>query len=179
MGLAQALLHDPPVLILDEPTAGLDPNQIGAVRRLIGELRGKHTILLSTHILPEVEKTVDRVMIIAGGRIVADDTPEQLRRNVQSGGRVVVETDADAQAALHLIKQIDGVAGVQIESSDGWCHAVVTPKGGADVRESIGRALLKRGFAIREMRYESATLEEFFMQITAEQEHGPAAADAA
>ena len=86
VGIAQALLHEPPVLVLDEPTAGLDPNQIGEVRKLISELRGQHTILLSSHILPEVEKTADRVMIIAQGRIVADGTPEALRRNVPAAG---------------------------------------------------------------------------------------------
>ncbi len=134
VGLAQALLHEPPVRILDEPTAGLDPNQINEVRKLIGELRGQHTILLSSHILPEVEKTADRVMILAQGRIVADGTPQELRRNLPTAGRILIEVRGDPNAVRHALEQIDAVSKVQTEQREGWCHAIVTPKAKSDPR---------------------------------------------
>ena len=170
VGLAQALLHDPPVLILDEPTAGLDPNQIQEVRKLINELRGKHTILLSSHILPEVEKNADRVMIITSGQIVAQGTPAELRQKVREGARVRVEVKATAEQVRAAVRAVEGVSDVQTEMSDGWCSAVVTPKGKMDVREAIGAALAAQSLAIREMRDVGASLEEFFVQITAEQD---------
>lgn len=179
VGLAQALLHEPPVLILDEPTAGLDPVQIGEVRKLISELREKHTILLSSHILPEVEKTVDRVIIIAGGKIVAQGTPSELRHNVRSAGRVLVEVKADADQLTQTLKQINAVAGVEVEADNGWCKAVITPTDHSDVREAIGSALLNKGMLIREMRHEGGSLEEFFVQITATQGQSVSASPAA
>jgi ABC-2 type transport system ATP-binding protein len=169
VGLATALIHHPPVLILDEPTAGLDPNQIGHVRTLIGELREKHTIILSTHILPEVEKTADRVIIIAGGRIVAQGTPDELRQNVASRGRVLVEVKADTAAVAGVLRQIDGVNDVATRCTDGWCHAAITPADGRDVREALAYALHKNHWVVRELRHEGASLEQFFVHITDEQ----------
>ena len=167
VGLAQALLNEPPVLILDEPTAGLDPNQIGAVRQLIGELRGRHTIILSSHILPEVEKTADRVLIVAGGKLVAEGTPDELRQQVRTGARVLVETKGDPASVASLIRGLSEVANVETSAiADGWCRAIVTPRGEADVREAVGLALSAADHAIREMRYEAASLEAFFVQIT-------------
>lgn len=170
VGLAQALLHDPKVLILDEPTSGLDPNQVTHVRELIRELRGKHTIILSTHILPEVEKTADRVLIIAGGRIVAEGTPDELRHGVSSAVRVLFEVKAAADAVQRVVGQIPAVASVETSMHDGWCHAIVAPRDSQDVREQIGQLLLTNGWPVREMRYEGGSLEQFFIQITAEQE---------
>ncbi|MCE9589051.1 MAG: ABC transporter ATP-binding protein [Planctomycetes bacterium] len=172
VGLAQALLHDPPVLILDEPTAGLDPNQIGEVRKLISELRGKHTVLLSTHILPEVEKTADSVVIIAGGRIVARGTPDELRRKVSSGSRVLVELQAEPAAVSAAFGAVPGVTLVDAVTHEGWCRATVTPAQGLDVREALGRAALQNSWPVREMRHEIATLEQYFIQITAQQSQG-------
>ncbi len=175
VGIAQALLHDPPVLILDEPTAGLDPNQIGEVRRLIAELRGKHTVILSTHILPEVEKTADRVMIIARGRIVAKGTPDELRRRVAQGARILVEVRASPEAVTHALRSLPGVREVQTTPAEGWSLATVSPSEAADLRESIGQTLLKNGWPVRELRYETASLEQFFVQITAQQDQSAAA----
>jgi len=173
VGLAQALLHDPPVLVLDEPTAGLDPNQVTEVRRLIGELRGEHTILLSTHILPEVEKMADRVMIIAGGRIAAQGTPEVLRQQVSKGARVQVEVKTTNPTLVsQTLRAVDGVSEVVTEAQDGWCRALVTPAQSADVREAVGQALLEKELPVREMRHESASLEAYFVQITAQQSQG-------
>jgi len=166
VGLAMALIHDPPVLILDEPTAGLDPNQIGHVRQLISELGDKHTIILSTHILPEVEKTADRVLIIAGGRIVAQGTPDELRQNVASRGRMVVEVRAAHEAVQRAIQSIPGIKRVEARQHEDWCHAIVTPNDGQDVREPLARALHQNQWIVRELRHESASLEQFFVQIT-------------
>ena len=170
VGLAQAILHDPKILILDEPTAGLDPNQISHVRELIAELAGQHTILISTHILPEVEKVADRVLIIAGGRIMADGSPDELRRQVTAGARVVVQIKAAAESVEKAMGQVDGVRGVETLLHDGWTRAVITPDKGNDVREAVGKVALANGWALREIRFETASLEQFFVQITAEQE---------
>jgi ABC-2 type transport system ATP-binding protein len=176
VGIAQALLHEPPVLILDEPTAGLDPNQIGHVRELIQELRGRHTILLSSHILPEVERSADRVIVIARGRIVAEGTPDELRKSVATGARVIVEVKADANAVKHAIGQVARVKHVETAAHDGWCRAMVDPAGRDDLREALASAIVAKGWPMRELRNESASLEAFFIQITAEQDRGVEAA---
>ncbi len=169
VGVAQALLHDPPVLILDEPTSGLDPNQIQQFRQLVAELKGKHTVLLSSHILPEVERTADHVLIIAGGRIVAQGSPAELRQSVTSGSRVLLEVKASAESVQRALAQVPDSAGVETTMQGEWCRAVVGAKGQSDIREALGRAIASNGWQVREMRPESASLEQFFVQITAEQ----------
>jgi ABC-2 type transport system ATP-binding protein len=171
VGLAQALLHEPPVLVLDEPTAGLDPNQVTAVRELIAELRGRHTVLLSTHILPEVERTADRVLILAGGRLVADDTPAELRRQVAEGSRVVVEARAEPGELASLLRQVPAIESATAQSLGGWSRAIATPRGLADVRADIGKLLFEKQITVREISRESANLEQFFVQVT-EAQHG-------
>jgi ABC-2 type transport system ATP-binding protein len=171
VGLAQALLHDPPVLILDEPTVGLDPSQISAVRQLIIELGREKTILLSTHILSEVERTCGQVVIIAAGRIAAQGTPEQLRAQVREAARVLVEVKADPVAVSKAFEAVDGVSQVQTESRDGWCTATVAvDESAADPREALGRVVMENGWALRELRHEMASLEDFFVKITEQQE---------
>lgn len=170
VGIAQALLHDPKVLILDEPTAGLDPNQIGHVRDLIAELRGKYTILLSTHILPEIEKTADRVMIIAGGKLMADGTVDELQRQVSAGARLIVDLKAAPQAVQKAFSQVDNVSNVVTATNQDWTQATVTTKDGTDVREALGRCALTNGWPVRELRYETAGLEQFFVQVTSKED---------
>jgi ABC-2 type transport system ATP-binding protein len=173
VGLAQALLHDPKVLILDEPTNGFDPNQKHQVRQLISDLRGDHTVLVSTHILPEVEQTADDVIIISNGKIVARGTPTELRQQVGKQSNVLVEVKAAVEAASKAIKGIDGIADVRATTqSDGWCRAVIKPRDGLDVRERLGKTIQSNNWMCREMRHESATLEEFFIQITADEVEG-------
>ncbi len=175
IGIAQALLHNPPVLILDEPTAGLDPTQITHVRELIAELRGQHTIVLSTHILAEVEKSADRVMIIARGKVVAEGSPDELRRQVAAGSSIlIVEAKATQEAAQKVITEIHGVQSTTSKTDDGWTQIRVTADGNIDVREPIGAAMLQNGWAIREMRHEIATLEQFFIEVTAQQDQAVA-----
>lgn len=168
VGIAQAMLHDPPVLILDEPTAGLDPSQITEVRKLIRQLGQRKTILLSTHILPEVEKTCDRVVIIANGRIAAEGTPDELRSRVRAASRVLVEVQASAEDVQRVLSAVPSVRAVQIAQANGWVQAAVTADDNAtgDVREQLGDAVLKQRWRLREMRPETASLEEYFIQIT-------------
>ncbi len=176
VGLAAALLHEPQVLILDEPTAGLDPNQISEVRRLIGELREKHTVLVSSHILPEIEKMADRVVIIAGGHIAADDTPTNLRKRLSEHGRLIVDVRANGEALQKAMLATVGVKHVEIHTQGEWSQATITPDkqtdspGMHDPREALGQMLLKNNWAVREMRYDTPSLEQFFIEITAKQD---------
>jgi len=168
VGLAASLVHEPPVLILDEPTVGLDPTQIREMRNLVRGLAGRHTVLLSSHILPEVELTCDEIVMIAGGRIQAQGTIESLRTIAIRDSQYVVETDAvDADA---LIGSLPGVATTRTEElNDRWRRVVVVPtRGGADLREMIGRKLAGSGAAIRALHRDVPSLEHMFMQQLAE-----------
>jgi ABC-2 type transport system ATP-binding protein len=175
VGLADALLHDPPVLILDEPTVGLDPTQIRESRKLIKELGGKHTIMLSTHILPEVEAVCDRAIVIAGGRIVAQGTPDELRKSRQMSARVLVECRGPRTEVENTLARVSGVGHVQMLESvtpgtnGQYVVAALRPKEGYDIREEVARTVIQHGWPLREIRLESATLEEFFVEVTATQ----------
>ena len=168
VGIAQTLLHDPPVLILDEPTSGLDPYQIKEMRKLIRQLGESKTILLSTHILPEVERTCDGVVIIHNGRLAAQGTPEQLKAKVRSTGRVLIEVKADAETVRSTLTALPQFAEVRITETHGeWTQAVATARSdGHDIREMLGRTVHENNWPLREMRPETASLEEFFIQIT-------------
>ena len=176
VGLADSLLHDPPVLILDEPTVGLDPSQIIETRKLIKDLGGDHTVMLCTHILPEVEAVCDRAIIIAGGRIVAEGTPEELRASRRLQARVLVECKGAPDQVKSTLKAINGVRDVQIlngvtgsSSDDGFITAAIRPEAKHDVRQEVAQAVMQQRWPLREIRLEQATLEEFFVQVTAQQ----------
>ena len=172
VGLAQALVHDPEVLILDEPTVGLDPNQIIEVRELIKSLSGSHTIILSTHILPEVSMTCQRVVIIANGKIAAVDTPENLTRQLQGSDRIYVEAAGPEQSITAKIKEIDGVLRVESHKLDGnnaFSYSVETELK-RDVRGLLARKIVENGFDLLEMRTMSMSLEEVFLQLTTKEE---------
>ncbi|MGD2109653.1 MAG: ATP-binding cassette domain-containing protein [Phycisphaerae bacterium] len=169
VGLADAILHDPDVLILDEPTIGLDPTQIRETRNLIKELGQDHTVLLSSHILPEVEQTCDRTIIIASGRIVASGSPQALREQLNAEARVIAEMQAPQQEVLNEAKALAGVENVEVSSSDGWVRVAVRPKPSEDVRESLFKLTIDKGWSLRELRREGASLEDFFIQVTAQQ----------
>src|SRR5206468_4407084 len=131
VGLADSLLHNPPVLILDEPTVGLDPTQIRETRKLIKALGGDHTVMLSTHILPEVEAVCDRAIVIAGGRIVAQGSPDELRASRRMQARVLVECKAPAKEVEAALLRVSGVSKVEVISSNGdekYVTAAVRPK---------------------------------------------------
>ena len=170
VGIAQALLHDPPVLILDEPTAGLDPAQISAVRKLIVDLAGQKTVLLSTHILPEVEKTCQDVVIINQGQIAATGTPQELKQKVRRQTPVVVELQANPAKVSQVFGGLEQVAKVDTSAEGGWCTArVMSADPQADIRPALGKASLDQQWVVRSMRYEMGSLEEYFIQITSGQ----------
>jgi len=177
VGLAQALLHNPDVLILDEPTAGLDPKQIIETRRLIKELGGEHTVILSTHILPEVSQTCQRVVIINKGRVVAVDTPENLTSRLQGAGTLYVEVDslgADAQSAL---TSISGVTGVTVSEKRGSATGYeVATAADRDVRRELAATVVGRGWGLLELRPMRMSLEEIFLSLTTEETESPTSA---
>jgi ABC-2 type transport system ATP-binding protein len=167
VGLAEALVHEPDLLILDEPTIGLDPNQIRQVRELIRNLGRHHTILLSTHILPEVEMTCSRVIIINKGRIEASDTPQNLLNQMRTAGGVRLEAKVggDDDGATELLK-IPGVKDVNVESDGNWQTFLLKVEAGADLREEVFRLAVDRKWKVRELSRRKATLEDVFVEIT-------------
>jgi ABC-2 type transport system ATP-binding protein len=170
VGLADAMVHDPDLLILDEPTIGLDPNQIRAVRDLIKDLGQHHTILLSTHILSEVELTCNRVLVINRGKIEASDTPANLTKLVRGGGSIVLEVKApgaDVIAKLEALPDVEDVE-VAVAVDDGWISARIFAKPGIDVREEIFNVVRQNGWPLRELSRVKATLEEAFVELTQE-----------
>ncbi len=178
VGIAQAIVHNPDVVILDEPTVGLDPNQIGEVRKLIKSLAGEHTIILSTHILPEVEVTCDRVVIINKGQIVAEGAPQSLSSQRSGGQRIHLEVkggDAELRAAL---EPVPGVSHIEIEPVESTDRLSVTLENdsGEDLRHRLAADLIGRGFELYELRAVNLSLEDIFRQLTTEEARAAQAA---
>ncbi len=173
VGLAQAMLHDPDILLLDEPTSGLDPNQIVEIRSLIKEIGREKTVVLSTHILPEVQATCSRIVIISGGKLVADGTPEALRARERGGRyRVVVESDGISKEAIRdRLASLAGVARCETLSAEAGAHAF-TIDGAAsdDLRKPIFRAVVDNRWTLLELVRESASLEDVFRHLTTQEE---------
>ena len=167
VGLAQALIHNPDVLVLDEPTAGLDPKQIIETRDLIRSLGGDHTIVLSTHILPEVAQTCHRVVIINKGRVVAEDSPENLTARLQGAASVYVEVDAQGADPEPVLSAVDGVTAVSVAARHGATMAFeVQSDRNLDVRRGLAAAVVGAGFGLVELRPMRMSLEEIFLQLT-------------
>ena len=174
VGLAQALIHDPDVLILDEPTAGLDPKQINETRQLIKGLAGTHTIILSTHILPEVSQTCQRVVIISKGRVVAVDTPDNLTAKVRGSEAMFLQVDAMGADAKSIVEQVPGVMRAAVTGQDkGIASFEIESEAGRDVRRELAAAVVGRGWGLLELRPVRMSLEEVFIHLTtAEQPQG-------
>ena len=170
VGLADTLVHDPKILILDEPTIGLDPNQIRQVRQLIKELGEKHTILLSTHILPEVEMLCGRVIIINKGKIVAMDTPSNLESQLKGGNNIVLEVRGNGEKIKNALSSIKGVKKVVWHDKGEVNNFAVEAEKGMDIREDIFSNIVKNNGVIREMKQVAVTLEEVFHQITTQEQ---------
>jgi ABC-2 type transport system ATP-binding protein len=168
VGLAQALVHDPDVIILDEPTVGLDPKQIIEVRHLIKNLAGNHTIILSTHILPEVSMTCDRVVIINKGKIAAVDTPQNLTSQLKGGQRIRVEVQASEQPLREVLAQIPGASHVQIEAAPLTGHVLATIEAAEskDIRSAIAARIVEKGWPLFELKGVSLSLEDIFLELT-------------
>jgi gliding motility-associated transport system ATP-binding protein len=172
VGLAQALIHNPDVLILDEPTAGLDPKQIIETRQLIRDLAGTHTIVLSTHILPEVAQTCQRVVIINKGRVVAVDTPEGLTARLKGSETMFVQVDAGGDEAGKVLAGVPGVT--RVVGTDGGSGGFeVESERGVDVRRELSRTIVNRGWGLLELRPMRMSLEEIFLQVTTDESAPP------
>jgi len=180
VGLAQAIIHNPDVLILDEPTAGLDPKQINETRSLIRKLAGDHTIILSTHILPEVEQTCQEVMIINRGRLVATDSVENLQHRARGGESVLLEVSSpngllDSSAVQRQLMRVNGVSRIAFRDAR-QNHLVAEIESSSDhsIRSDLARAVVEAGWELHELRASAMSLEEIFLQLTREEApHSP------
>ena len=175
VGLAQAIVHNPDVLVLDEPTIGLDPRQILSVRELIKSLGGEHTIILSSHILPEVSQVCQRVLIINRGRIVAEDTPERLTSNLQGGMRVRLQFAQAPEDAAARLRQVRGVSAVQMLAPQSY---EVATEAGVDSRSDLAALAVSQRWGLLELRPLSLSLEEVFLQLTTDESGAAEGADA-
>jgi ABC-2 type transport system ATP-binding protein len=172
VGLAQALLHRPEVLILDEPTIGLDPAQIIEVRRIIQELGRDRTILLSTHILPEAQQVCGRVLIINHGRIVAEDSPGNLQAQLAGAERLTVVATASSEQLVNLLGTLPGISSVRAAGREGEVEVATVP--GRDLRPLVARKIVEAGVDLLELRSSGLSLEEIFLQLTREENDGQA-----
>ncbi len=172
VGLAQALIHDPEVLILDEPTNGLDPKQINEVREVIKGLAGDHTIILSSHILPEVSKTCQRVLIINQGRIVAGDTPANLDVRLRGSQSISAQIRGPVKDVMDMLKKRDGVVDVKTRSSlgDGLWQYDIDVKPGQDLRPAVASSVVENSWDLVELTTQGMSLEEIFLELTTQEE---------
>jgi ABC-2 type transport system ATP-binding protein len=168
VGLAQALVHDPTVIILDEPTVGLDPKQIIEVRHLIKNLARTHTIILSTHILPEVSMTCDRVVIINKGKIAAVGTPQNLTAQLKGGQKIHVDVQAPEKPLHELLAKIPGASRVEVSAphADGHVIATIEAATHQDIRSQVAAKIVEKGWALYELRGVSQSLEDIFLELT-------------
>lgn len=168
VGLAQALIGNPPILILDEPTVGLDPKQIIEIRTLIKKLGKKHTVILSSHILPEIQAVCDRVIIINKGKIAADDTTENLTKNITTDHRLIARIDGAREEVLKMIKGISGVISVtaDMEREKGVYDYEIETKEDADIRRELFKRVAARNWIILGLKTSEMTLEDIFLKIT-------------
>ncbi|HEY3930853.1 MAG TPA: ABC transporter ATP-binding protein [Verrucomicrobiae bacterium] len=167
VGLADALVHEPELIILDEPTIGLDPHQIRSVRQLIKSLAGKHTVLISTHILPEAEMMCSRMLIMFGGKILAADTPENLQRLMAGSSRIVAEIAAPAAELQDVLSQLPGIDSFDMSQGDGdFQRCVLSPHDGCDLRPLIFALARERGWTLRELTRSRHSLEDIYVQVT-------------
>jgi ABC-2 type transport system ATP-binding protein len=175
VGLSSALIHNPDVLILDEPTAGLDPKQIIETRELIKELAGDHTIILSTHILPEVAQTCQRVVIINKGQVVAVDTPDNLTARLRGSETMYLQVDAGGADPAASLTRVPGVTRVvEADRRDGMFGFEVDSESGRDVRRDLAHAVVSSGWGLLEMRPMRMSLEDVFLSLTTEEVPTPA-----
>lgn len=169
VGLAQSLINNPQVVILDEPTVGLDPKQIIEIRELIKNLKGDHTVILSSHILPEVEQTCERVVIISDGEVVAEDSPSNLTSRMKGSDRVLLEIEGDEKVIQDIFKSFPEVTSVNTNvSSSGIINVAVESK--KDLRKEFANALIQKKLGLLEMQLDKVTLEDIFLHLTTKEE---------
>ncbi|MCX6116137.1 MAG: ABC transporter ATP-binding protein [Proteobacteria bacterium] len=166
VGLAQALVHDPEVLVLDEPTEGLDPTQISEMRKLIRGLAGQHTILLSSHILSEVQSTVDKIVVINKGRIVAQGSYEELASSLEGGSLYRLRVAKQSERALAILNGINGVYGAKLNSSGEEIEFAIAKSTSDGIIDDIARGVIDGGCGLREVSLKTRSLEDVFLQLT-------------
>jgi ABC-2 type transport system ATP-binding protein len=167
VGLADALVHEPELIILDEPTIGLDPHQIRAVRQLIKNLAHEHTVLISTHILPEAEMTCNRMLILYDGKILAADTPENLQRLMAGSSQIIAEIAAPPEELREVFSQMPGLEQFDVSSCEGeFQRCALTPRDGYDLRPAIFALAMERGWTLRELMRSHHSLEDIYVQVT-------------
>ena len=167
VGLADALVHEPELIILDEPTIGLDPNQIRSVRQLIKSLAGKHTVLISTHILPEAEMMCSRMLIMFEGRILAADTPENLQRVMAGASQVIAEIEAPADVLRKIWAESPEIEQYDVSAAEGdFQRCALTPRAGHDLRPAIYDLAREHGWRLRELTCSRHSLEDIYVQVT-------------
>ena len=169
VGLADALLCNPKVLVLDEPTIGLDPTQIRETRKLVRELGEHHTILLSSHILSEVEQICSKIIIIAAGKLIAQGTPDELRRKVSAQSKLIAELSGPTDKIRNAVHALAGVEALDLDRQGNWNQLTITSKENTDIRESLAKLAHDNGWGLRELRREVASLEDFFVKVIAQQ----------
>jgi ABC-2 type transport system ATP-binding protein len=169
VGLAQSLLNNPQVVIFDEPTVGLDPKQIIEIRELIKKLKGEHTIILSSHILPEVEQTCERVVIISEGKVVAEDTPENLMSRMRGIDRIVLEVDGTEQPVRQVLKNFNDIKSVQMAKGNKGLLKV-TVESTRDLRKDLVKTLVSNNIGLYEIYTDRVTLEDIFLRLTTKEE---------
>jgi ABC-2 type transport system ATP-binding protein len=175
VGLADALVHEPELIILDEPTIGLDPHQMRAVRQLIKSLAGSHTVLISTHILPEAEMTCNRMLIMFEGRILAADTPDNLQKLLASNGQIIAEICAPLEELKACLAQLSEVEFADVSPAEGEYHrCALTPREGVDLRPQVYALVRERGWELRELTRSRHSLEDIYVRVTrpGEEEEG-------
>lgn len=171
VGLAEALLHSPPVLVFDEPTVGLDPNQVRQMRSLIQELGQQHTVIFSSHVLAEVEQVCTDIIIISGGKVAASGKPQELRQQVIGPSRLIVELKgAPASELAVIIGKLPGVRNVEQESIGNWVRLTVAGDEDSDLRPEVYKLACQHNWQLRELRRQVGSLEDFFVQITYQQQ---------
>jgi ABC-2 type transport system ATP-binding protein len=172
VGLAQALIHNPEILILDEPTAGLDPKQIIETRELIKSLAGKHTIVVSTHILPEVSMTCERVLIINEGKIVAEDTIDNLQHRIRGSETILIEVEGPKSEILETLKKIEGISDVKFQKTKGENIHIfhIEAKSSDRARATLARAIISKNWNLYEMKTIGMSLEDIFLKLTTKDE---------
>jgi len=169
VGLAQALLNSPKIVILDEPTVGLDPKQIIEIRELIKNLRGEHTVILSSHILPEIEQTCERVVIINEGMVVAEDTPENLTNRLKDGERTQLQVEGDQDKIKSVLQSFLEIKSMDIRAEANGLNRVVV-ESEKDIRKQLAKLMVDNGFGLLELSADRFTLEDIFLRLTMKEE---------